>query len=491
MANAGAPPSDSRIKLIACILSAVAWTLVALVMIYRNLLFASGDDYSRVVLAMRWTREHYFFVEGYYWLPLPFWYYGAWCQAVSWIGDWVHWFIPASTMMMFVASWGLMLLTHEINRPDEKFSERARAGAAYVALILSLTIPFAWRMTATALAEPVFMAALTWLALLLVQFKRRPTKSKWIGILALCAALMWTRYEGWPIAFLAWAMACHFRHSGPRPRFMWQLPAGFAVLSILPLTLMTIHSRFSMDPLYFIHFPRIFAEKMMPDVAHATTWWRIGYLSGLAWAEGWVILCLIGLGLIAGRRVSEMRVYALLVLFIWLSYYQGAISNTFGTSPPNRFCVPSLWMSAPIAARGAVWAMSWRPRGVAWLTRTAIAVAIFSQINGSDARNWGGLTHAPEMLNMAERLAESMRKNNGYAVIADPEAFGDNINLFRIYMGLDRVVVERWWQPIGSPVRGEFHYLTPRPLNGIEPARLIAGQYMYVFDQWPRKKDQR
>lgn len=485
--SAVAPPSPKKPAIITALTCLAAWTLVALVMIHRNLLFASGDDYSRVVLSMRWAREHYFFVEGYYWLPLPFWYYGLWNQGLGRIADFVHWFIPASTLMMMLASWALMLLTHEINRPRESFSQKARTGAVFAALILALTIPFAWRMTATALAEPVFMAGLSWLALLLARFKRRPTRTKWILILALCAALMWVRYEGWPIAFIAWMMACHASHAGPgpRPRFQWQLIAGFAVLAILPLTLMGIHARYSMDPLYFLKFPRIFAMRMMPEVAGQTTWWRIQYLSSLAWGQGWVILPLFVFGLIDGRRRSELKMHALLVAFVWMSYYQGAISNTFGSNPPGRFCVPSLWLSVPIAARGLMWAVRMRPRWLAWLARTLVAVAIFSQINGADLRNWGGITHTPEMLRLAEHLARSARERNGYAVIADDESIGDNINLFRIYMGLDRVMCESWWRPINLPIKGEFYYFTPRPLKGLEPAKSIAGQYMYVFDQWP------
>lgn len=474
------------------IISLLSWALISQVMIRHRLFFASNDDYPRLAIALGWSQKTFFFTEGYYWLPLPFWYYGAWHKVLSHFGWFVHWYIPAATCMMALACWGLFLLTIELIQPKgERLSPPRHFATVFATLALAITIPFTWRMTATGLAEPVFMAGMSWLGLLMVRFARRPTGLKWFGIFLLLEALMWTRYEGWPVAFLAWAVTCHLSHRGPgpRPRVQWQLLAGGAVFVMLPLWLMWIHSNLEGDALYFFKIPHIWA-KLIPRVYNATTPWRIVYLTWLAVRQGWVILPLCVVGMIHGRRRPEFWIVALLALFLWLTYYEMAITNTFGWNPPDRFCVPALWMSAPIAAHGLFVIL--RPRKprvgaiwMPWAMRTAIALAIFAQITYWNGKKWGGLMGPPEIFELADELSVASRDANAYAVIGDSGSLNDTINLFRIYMGVTRVVVEREWFPENVPIRGTFYYFNPRPLPGIAPARQIAGQNMYIFHQWP------
>ncbi|MCE5228286.1 hypothetical protein LLG95_01640 [bacterium] len=476
----------------AALLSLLVWMLISLLMINRNLLFASGDDFSRIVIAMGWAKKPFFFTWEYYWLPLPFWYYGLWYKLLSHVGGLIHWFIPPATLMMALSCWGIMLVAFHVNRSGGgRFDRLRRVGAVFAALALALTIPFTWRMTATGLAEPVFMALMSWLGLLMVLFHRRPTALNWLGIFLLCEALMWTRYEGWPFAFLTWMVACHirYRRGVRRPRFQWQLLAGWLAFAALPMWLMWVHSWYSHDPLRIFKIAYV-AAKVTPQISEATTGFRLEFLTGLAIGQGWVVLPLFVVGLIHGRRLREIRVLALLSLFLWLSYFQMAITNTVGWNPPSRFCVPALWMMLPVAARGLIVVFRVRrlpgeAHWAGWVFRAALAIAIFIQINHWNERNWGGVVAAPELLQLADRLSIDARESNGYLVVRDPDALGDYINLFRIYMGVNRVLVEREWFPQKLPIRGRFFYLRKWSIDGVKPDIRIAGMCLYIFDQWP------
>lgn len=474
-------------------ISLIVWALISLFIVKRNLFFSSNDDYPRLAIALGWSHDPFFFTEGYYWLPLPFWYFGLWHRMLSHFGGFVHWYVPAATFMMALACWGLLLLAFELNRPEvARFRPRWRLHAVLAALALAITLPFTWRMTATGLAEPVFIAGMTWLGWLMVRFMRRPTGVQWFFIFVVCEALMLTRYEGWPVAFVAWAAACHFGHRGPgpRPRVQWQLLAGGAVFILLPLFIMWNLARIPpYDPLFFLKVPKIWA-KLIPQVYERSTAWRIWYLTALAARQGWVILPLFLIGIYQGRRRAEFWVIALLSATLWLVYYQMAISNSFGWNPPDRFCIPALWMLIPIAARGAVVSLRVRKapgeaRWVGWAMRAVFAAAILTQLTVWNAKNWGGPIGPPELFEVADKLSLDAREPNCYAVINDPVSFGDKINLLRIYMGTERVVVENEWHPANLPFKGKFYYLTPKPIPGLKPERRYAGQEMYVFDQWP------
>ncbi len=481
------PPPDRLLMAAAGLASLLAWVFVALFMIGRGLLFASGDDFSRTVISMLWGRNWWLFVDGYYWLPLPFWYYGAWHWLLGWTGL-VHWFIPGATLMMALASWGLLLLTYEVNGSEEYWRSRARrlrAGAFCAALPLVLSIPVGWRLTATTLAEPVFIAAAVWMTLVLVRLSRRPTRLRYAALLALALALSWTRYEGWALGAGAWLLGCLYGVGvQPRRRLALALAAGWAPLAILPVTLMFIHADFYGDPLHFLEIPRMFS-RMTPEITEASTLWRVGFLTRLAAGQGVIVLALLPIGLWHGRRVRELQLLVLVALLAWLTYYQAAFSNTVGFNPRTRFAVPALWLSVPLAARGLAVLPRLRPGVLGWGLLALVAAAGVARLAQWDGRQWGGLVHAPHAFELAEELGREARERGAKAVIDEPRPMGDDINLLRIYMGLDQVVVAREWLPPDLPHDGPHYYFTPRELPGRSPWRSTLGQNIYLLDRWP------
>lgn len=475
------------------LISLIVWALISLFIIKRNLLFASNDDYPRLALALSWSHDPYFFTEGYYWLPLPFWYFGLWHKLLGQFG-FVHWYIPAATLMMALACWGLLLLTFELNQPEgARFRPRWRMHAVFAALALAISLPFTWRMTATGLAEPVFIAELAWLGWLMVRFMRRPSVPQWIFIFLLCEALMFTRYEGWPVAFIAWMATCHMSHRGPgpRPRVQWQLLAGGAAFIFVPLFIMWNMAQIPpYDPLFFLKLPKIWSP-LVSHLHERPMWYRICYLTWLGLRQGWVVLALFTVGMYQGWRRREFWIVLMLSLILWAMYYQMAVANSFGWNPPDRFCIAALWMMAPIAARGAVVSLrfgkaSGEGRWVGWAMRSVFVAAILTQLTyWNSAKNWGGPIGPPELFEVADKLSIEAREPNCYAVISDPATFGDKINMLRIYMGAERVVVENEWHPPNTPLTGKFYYFIQKPIPGLKAEGRFAGHEMYLFDQWP------
>jgi hypothetical protein len=115
------------------------------------------------------------------------------------------------------------------------------------------------------------------------------------------------------------------------------------------------------------------------------------------------------------------------------------------------------------------------------------ALATVGQAIGWDHYQWGGKAHHPKMFEMLDRMAHLAREEGATIVVGDWQSFGDNLNLLRIYAGLDRVMVEAAWHPPNLPIKGDFIYFTPRPLVGIEPMERVVGDghWVYRLDQWP------
>ncbi len=480
---------DRRLTLTALGAGLGLWGLIAFFMAARGLHFASADDFPRIVLAMEWARRPFIFPSDYYWLPLPVWYTGTWFAAFGrWLGT--FWFIFASAFTMGIATWGLLLLAFEANTfPDLHRSRwrRARVLAVVLTLPLAVSIPFAWRLSATGLSEPLFIALLTWIVLLLVRLARRPAPRRlhWAALLALCVALQWTRYEGWPLAGLAWVAAGWWGHGarGRRGERLARMLPGFLLLALPPLIMMALHARFSGDPFRWLQIPREYS-RLEPHISEASLHYRVALLGGLGLRQGLLVVPLALAGFWLGRGERALRLLFLCVLGATLVYFQAAFSNTIGFQPRDRFCVPVLWLAIPAAARAAALFAAGRcgPAG-----RLAALVALFffaGQLAWWNARDWGGMPRSEPMLAVAERLGEEARRG-AIAVVADPAAFDVNLNLLRIHMGLDRVMDERVWHPAPLPRAGVVYYITPRALAGRQPVEEVAGQRIYRLESWP------
>src|SRR5580698_11511170 len=169
-----------------------------------------GDAEAHIHIARRLFDSHRPGITqlGSVWLPLPPLLLAPFLLIDSW---WRSGFAPVipSAICYLLACLGLYRLLRRWISPT----------SASIALALFAANPNLLYLQTTAMTEPLFLCELIWSVLLLVEWysslksnDSRSGRLLW-AIIAVLAAAVYTRYDGWILAFLAWlAMAvCLFR----------------------------------------------------------------------------------------------------------------------------------------------------------------------------------------------------------------------------------------------------------------------------------------
>jgi len=130
--------------------------------------------------------------------------------------------------------------------------------AAVVVVAFYALNPGLLYMATTAMNEPLFLAEMIWAVLLIVQFQRLPEGKLlvWAGLVLVCA--IFTRYDGWVYAAVAWLFATWpmLRHRQP-----WRGPVAgawvlfTALLIAAPSLWLAYNAKQFGDPLDFIRGP--------------------------------------------------------------------------------------------------------------------------------------------------------------------------------------------------------------------------------------------
>jgi hypothetical protein len=223
---------SARAELWPVVAFSAASSLVAIAWSWRHgALLNYGDAIAHLHIARRFfdCRFHSIAELGSVWLPLPHLLMIPFVQVYAWWANGIAGLIPSA--LAYLAS------CVGIYRLARQWLEQAAA-----ALVLAF---FAWNpnllyLQTTAMTEPLFVCEMIWIALLLVEWRTRlssdPERAKrllgWIA--ALLVAAVYTRYDGWVIALLAWtAMGFTLRKNGGlRSRSFW---IWSAVLVAAPL----------------------------------------------------------------------------------------------------------------------------------------------------------------------------------------------------------------------------------------------------------------
>ena len=164
-----------------------------------------GDAEAHIHIARRLFDSHRPGITqlGSVWLPLPHLLLAPFLLVDSW---WRSGFAPVipGAICYLLACLGLYRLMRNWMSP----------AAAAIGLTLFACNPNLLYMQTTAMTEPLFLCELIWSVLLVVEWHSeldredgRPNRLMWATIAALAAGV-YTRYDGWILAFLAWlAMA--------------------------------------------------------------------------------------------------------------------------------------------------------------------------------------------------------------------------------------------------------------------------------------------
>ena len=183
--------------------SAVVASAIAVWWSWRHAAFLLyGDAEAHIHIARRLFDSHRPGITqlGSVWLPLPHLLLVPFLLVDSW---WRSGFAPVipSAACYLLACLGLYRLARKWLSPI----------AAALALIIFAANPNLLYMQTTAMTEPLFLCELIWSLLLLVEWYEcldqdaSLSDSRLRAVIAVLVAAVYTRYDGWILAFLAWA----------------------------------------------------------------------------------------------------------------------------------------------------------------------------------------------------------------------------------------------------------------------------------------------
>jgi 4-amino-4-deoxy-L-arabinose transferase-like glycosyltransferase len=175
--------------------TAIAWSWL------NGALLDYGDAVAHLNIARRAFDSHLprFSELGSVWLPLPHILMIPFVQVYSWWANGIAGVIP-SALAYLLACAGLYRLARRWIGP----------AAAAIALAFFATNPNLLYLQTTAMTEPLFVCEMVWITVWLVEWRacldsnpKQNTRLLWSIALILVAAIF-TRYDGWIMALLAW-----------------------------------------------------------------------------------------------------------------------------------------------------------------------------------------------------------------------------------------------------------------------------------------------
>jgi len=201
--NIPATSRPTRTELVRVFAGALAASLIAILWSWKNSAFLLyGDAEAHIHIARRLFDSHRPGITqlGSVWLPFPHLLLVPFLAVDAWWRNGFAAVIPSAACYL-LACLGLYRLAREWVSP----------AAACIGLVLFAANPNLLYLQTTAMTEPLFLCELIWSVLLLTEWYasleqdgHRTQRLLWILIAVLVAAV-YTRYDGWILAFLAWA----------------------------------------------------------------------------------------------------------------------------------------------------------------------------------------------------------------------------------------------------------------------------------------------
>jgi hypothetical protein len=194
--------------------AAVAWSW------QNNAMLNYGDAVAHLAIARRVIDSHYPGLKqlGSVWLPLPHVLMLPFVAVYRWWADGIAGMIPSA--LAYIASCA------GIYRLARRWLSTY---AAAVGLVFFALNPNLLYLQTTAMTEPLFLCELTWAVVWLVEWRslletdsRQSSRRLWLIAFVLVAAV-YTRYDGWVLAFLAWTAIgiVLLRHGKLRSPVFW------------------------------------------------------------------------------------------------------------------------------------------------------------------------------------------------------------------------------------------------------------------------------
>jgi len=402
-------PVISRTEWLAVMAACAAVSLAAIVWGWRNgALLNYGDAVAHLHIARRVFDSHLprFSQLGSVWLPLPHILTLPFVQVYSWWANGLAGVIP-SALAFLAACAGIYRLARRWLPPMP-----AALALAFFAINPSLLY-----LQTTAMTEPLFLCEMIWLAVLLAEwrtnFERDPkacSRLLWFIALILVAAVF-TRYDGWIMAAMAWlAIGITLWRRGRlnTPAF-WQ---ASALVAAAPTAWFIYNAAAFGDWLYFSRGPysakAIEIRTAVPGYPPHPGWHNpwVSFLfymkaaemdsAALAWGNTLVAFSLLGAAW-AWRTARKHAIAWTLLLALPVPFY--AYSIAYGSVPiflpvwwpfswyNTRYgmeLLPALALGVGFAAQfcmDAVRMLTPRRRQAVWMNAAATLLFVFAGLN--------------------------------------------------------------------------------------------------------------
>jgi hypothetical protein len=211
----------SRLEWLTVLASCLAVSIAATLWSWHDgAMLNYGDAVAHLHIARRVFDSHRpgFTQLGSVWLPFPHLLLIPFVAVYSWWANGIAGMIPSSLAYLAGCAGVYRLARHWL-----------RPSSAAVALTFFATNPNLLYMQTTPMTEPLFLCEMIWLSVWLVEWRESlnnnpPRASRLLCcIAAILVAAIFTRYDGWALAFLAWTSIgiVQLRISSLRSRAFW------------------------------------------------------------------------------------------------------------------------------------------------------------------------------------------------------------------------------------------------------------------------------
>jgi hypothetical protein len=237
---------------LAVLASCIAASLIAVIWSWRHdALLNYGDAVAHLNIARRVFDSHQprFSQLGSVWLPLPHILMLPFVQVYAWWANGLAGVFP-SALAYLAACAGFYVLARRWLTP----------GSAALALAFFAANPNLLYMQTTAMTEPLFLCELIWISVWLVEWRstletsgQQNTRLLWLIAVGLVGAV-YTRYDGWVMALLAWVAIgiTLVRRGQLRSKAFW---LASALVVAAPIAWFVYNSAAFGDWLYFMRGP--------------------------------------------------------------------------------------------------------------------------------------------------------------------------------------------------------------------------------------------
>jgi hypothetical protein len=350
--RAGQPCAGiARTEWLAVLICCGAASLAAIAWSWRNgALLNYGDAVAHLHIARRVFDCHQPRLSqlGSVWLPLPHILLLPFVQVYSWWANGIAGIVP-SALAYLAACAGIYRLARRWLEP---------AAAALVLAFFAIN-PNLLYLETTAMTEPLFVCEMIWIAVWLVEWRTRLDEDarksdrllSWIA--AALVAAIFTRYDGWVMALLAWSAIglVLLRRGQLRSRTFW---LASAVVVAAPIAWFVYNAAAFGDWLEFARGPYSAKAIELRTAAHGAGpphpgWhnpWvallfflKVAEMDAVAAAWGNALLALSALGTIWAWMIARRRAFTW-ALLLWLPVPFYAYSVAYGSVP---IFLPAWW----------------------------------------------------------------------------------------------------------------------------------------------------